>query len=95
LFATSATFWLLDDSGMQLGDLTGARFESLLSAEIGRVTTRADLEMDRSHPEQIAGKAGYYPCASWLLPLGATKFESESRAVFRAEPEITVAVRPM
>jgi hypothetical protein len=71
---------------MQLGDLTGAygaRFESLLSAVIGRVTMRADLKRIGVTPDQIAAKL--------VTTLGATKFESESRGVFLAE--ITVAVR--
>jgi hypothetical protein len=73
---------------MQLRDLTGAygaRFESLLSAVIGPVTTRADLKW--------IGVTRTRSLPSWLLPFGATKFESESRAEFLAE--ITVAVRPM
>jgi hypothetical protein len=44
---------------MQLGDLTGAygaRFESLLSAVSGRVTTRADLKWIGVTPDQIAAK---------------------------------------
>ena len=50
---------------MQLGDLTGAygaRFESLLSAVSGRVTTRADLKWILKRigvpPHQIAAKLG-------------------------------------
>jgi hypothetical protein len=42
---------------MQLGDLTneyGARFESLLSAVIGRVTKRAELKRFGVSPDQIA-----------------------------------------
>ena len=61
----------------------GARFESLLSAVSGRVTTRADLNGSESPRTKSL--------PSWLLPFGATKFESESRAEFLAE--ITVAVR--
>ena len=45
--------------GMQFRDLTGAygaRIESLLSAVIGPVTTRADLKWIGVTPDQIASK---------------------------------------
>jgi hypothetical protein len=81
LFAPSATFWttvLLDDSGMQLGDLTGAygaRFESLLSAVVGRVTTRAELKWIGVTPDdQIAAKLVTTP---WAPPSS-----SPNRAVY-------------
>jgi hypothetical protein len=86
LFATSATFWTTVASSL-------ATWSARMALASGRSCPPQSDPSQRVQTSNGSESPGTRSPPSWLLPLGATKFESESCAVFRAE--ITVAVRPM